>query len=325
MTLQNKKIMVTGGAGFIGSSLVRELIKEQAEVLVYDNFSSGSLKNISEVEDKITIIEGDIRDKNLPNILRKNEIQFLFNLAALPYIPDCYEKPFDFLDVNTMGALNVFLSVKEAGVERMIQYSTSEVYGTAINTPMDEHHPTLPQSSYAAAKLAAERVAYTMYHEQQIPIIILRQFNSYGPRGTHPYVIPEIISQLSKSNQINLGNLNARRDFVYVSDAAKASVALIKHKQAVGEVFNCGSGDDYSIKELAELTAEIMGVDNLKINIDQSRLRPLDVHVLKANFFKCHQLTKWVPTVSIKDGLKETVDWFNSNGKTWPWINRKTN
>lgn len=321
--LQNKKIMVTGGAGFIGSSLVRELLKEKAEVIVYDNFLSGSLKNIEEVKDQITIIEGDIRDKNFVNILRKNEIQFLFNLAALPYIPDCYEKPFDFLDINTMGALNVLIAAKEAEVERMIQYSTSEVYGTAINTPMDEHHPTLPQSSYAAAKLAADRVAYTLFHEQQIPVIILRQFNSYGPRGTQPYVIPEIISQLSRSNETKLGNINARRDFVYVTDAAKAAIALIKHKKAEGEVYNCGSGDDYSIKQLAEICAELMNISNLKIITDPLRLRPLDVQHLKANFFKCNQLTGWVPTVNIRDGLKETIDWFNSNDKTWPWINRK--
>ena len=323
MTLENKKVMLTGGAGFIGSTLVRELLKEKANVFVYDNFSSGSLQNISEVQDSITIINGDIRDKNFVEVLRKNGIEFLFNLAALPYIPDCYEKPLDFLDINTMGALNVLLAAKEAKIERMIQYSTSEVYGTAINAPMDEHHPTLPQSSYAASKLAADRVAYTMFHEQQVPVIILRQFNSYGPRGTQPYVIPEIISQLSRSNELKLGNINARRDFVYVSDAAKAAISLIKHKKAEGEVFNCGSGDDYSIKQLAELCGEVMNIQNVKITVDQSKLRPLDVLHLKANFFKCNQLTGWIPTVSIKDGLKETVDWFNSNGKTWPWINRK--
>ena len=319
MYFQNKKVLVSGGAGFIGSTLVRELIKEKANVIVLDNFTSGDLVNIEEVEDKIEIINGDIRDNDLNKIIKKNKVDYIFNLAAFPFIPECYDKPQEFFDVDARGVLNIMLAAKEAGVKRVLQYSTSEVYGTAKYVPMDENHPTLPCSTYAVSKLAADRLCFTLHHEHNIPVIILRQFNVYGPRITQPYVIAEVIKQLSKSNKVRLGNINARRDFTYVTDAARGAIELMKCDVAVGEVVNMGSGKDWSIKELAEMVGSLMGYKSVEIEVIEKRLRPLDVERLQADYSKMNKLTGWKPAIELKEGLKKTIDWFKENGGQWLW------
>jgi nucleoside-diphosphate-sugar epimerase len=318
MSLAGKNVMVTGGAGFIGSTLSRELLSEGANVFVYDNFLSGLESNLAEIQDRVTVIRDDIRSPAFVDHLKQNNIQFVFNLAAMPYIPDCYDKPFDFFEINATGAMNVMLACKKAGVERVLQWSTSEVYGTARQVPMDEHHPIHPQSTYAVAKAAADRLCYTLHYEQELPVIILRQFNCYGPRETHPYIIPELISQLSVSNKLKLGNVNARRDFTFVSDAAKAGIALMKEPKAVGQVFNAGYGRDYSIKEIAEMLGKVMGHESVDITIEARRLRPLDVEQLHASYFKVHKLTGWEPKVSFEEGLQKTVDWYKENDSKWP-------
>ncbi|HJN58278.1 MAG TPA: GDP-mannose 4,6-dehydratase [Nitrososphaerales archaeon] len=322
MKISSKNILVTGGAGFIGSSLVRELLKEKANVIVYDNFLSGDKSNLTEVSTSIKIIEGDIIDPLFVDVLQENEIDLVFNLAAEPYIPHCYERPQNFLETNALGTLNVLMACKKADVQRIIQYSTSEVYGTAKYVPIDENHLTNPLSTYAVTKLAADRLCYTLHHEHGIPVIILRQFNTYGPRETQPYVIAEIISQLSKGNHLKLGNIKARRDLTYVDDAAKGSILLMKSVNTEGEVFNLGSGIDHSIEEIAHILGKIMGYDSINITIDKDRLRPLDVQRLQCNYFKAFKSVGYGPTVSLKDGLKLTVDWFNLNSKKWVWENK---
>ena len=319
MNFQNRNVLVSGGAGFIGSTLVRELIKENANVVVLDNFSSGDIENLEEVKDKIQVINGDIRDKDLLKILKKNNIEYVFNLAAFPFIPESYDKPEEFFDVDARGVLNIMLASKEANVKRIMQYSTSEVYGTAKYVPMDENHPTLPCSTYAVSKLAADRLCFTLHHEHNVPVIILRQFNVYGPRITQPYVISEIIKQLSRGNKIKLGNINARRDLTYVTDAARGAIELMKCDAAVGDVVNMGSGKDWSIKELAEMVGSLMGYKSVEIEVIQKRLRPLDVERLQADYSKMNKLTGWKPTIDLKEGLKKTIDWFKENGSQWIW------
>jgi len=319
MKYDGKNVLVTGGAGFIGSSLTRELVNMNANVFVYDNFCSGDISNIKEVEDSIKVVYGDIRNSDFKETLLKNEIEYVFHLAAEPYIPDCYNRPKQFFEVIANGTLNVMLASKDSGVKRIVHYSTSEVYGTARQVPMDEHHITLPMSTYAVSKLAADRLCYTLYHEQKIPIIILRQFNTYGPRETHPYIIPEIITQLSKRNKLNLGNISARRDLTYVDDAARGAAEIMKHDRAVGEVVNIGYGHDWSVEELAYIIAEKMGHKSIKINIEKERLRPLDVERLQCNYFKLHKLTGWKPKITLEEGLERTINWFKENGNRWLW------
>lgn len=322
MDLSGKRVMVTGGAGFIGSTLVRELISQGAQVVVLDNFYSGSESNLTDVLDKIKIIRGDIRDSELQKMLVNEGIEYLFNLAAEPFIPRCYERPTRFFEINANGTLNVLMACKEAGVKRIVHYSSSEVYGGAKTDKMDESHPTLPLSTYAVSKLASDRLCYTLHHEQEIPVVILRQFNVYGPRETHPYIIPELITQLNKSNKLKLGNIKASRDLTFVTDAAKASAELIKTKEAEGEAINVGAGRDYTVEELANQIGKLMGHDSIEIETEKSRLRPLDVERLCCDASKMKKLTGWEPTVDLETGLKHTIDNFHENGDSWIWESR---
>jgi len=319
MNFQDKNILVTGGAGFIGSELTRQLVDEKANVVVIDNLLAGTKENIEAVMDNITFLEQDILNTNLEQTLKEHSIDYIFNLAAEPFIPDSYERPAHFMEINTIGVLNLLLAAKKAGVERIVQYSTSEVYGTGTSIPMNEHHPTLPLSTYAVSKLAADRLCYTLHHEQDIPVVILRQFNVYGPRETHPYIIPILINQLHKSNQLKLGNLKATRDFTYVSDAVRAAMLLMSTKEAVGEVINSGSGMEVSVGDLATTIGKLMGHDSVDITVEQSRLRPLDVQRLHADNTKLKKMTGWNPEVSFEDGLKKTIADFEARGHSWPF------
>ncbi|RMF91281.1 MAG: NAD-dependent epimerase/dehydratase family protein [Methanobacteriota archaeon] len=319
MNLSSKSVLVTGGAGFIGSSLVRELLREDAEVTVLDNFSAGDPSHLAGLDGSLEVVEGDIRDSSLTSLLERKEVDCVFNLAAEPYIPYCYDRPAQFFEVNANGTLNLLLACKEAGVERILHYSSSEVYGSAKHVPMDEEHPTLPLSTYAVSKLAADRLCFTMYHEQEVPVIILRQFNCYGPRETYPYIIPELISQLSKGPDLQLGNIKARRDFTYVEDAVRGAIELMKCDRAVGEVVNLGSGIDYSVEELSHIIGELMGYDRVNIEIAKERLRPLDVERLQCDYSKARELCGYRPKTSIAEGIERTIDWFRENNERWIW------
>jgi len=319
MNLQDKKVLVTGGAGFIGSMLVRALLKEKADITVFDNFFSGDMINLVEVQDRIKILNGDILSRKFVNVLTGNNIEYVFHLAAEPYIPDCYDRPEKFFEVNANGTMNVMLACRDAGVKRIIHYSSSEVYGTAKTVPMSEEHPTLPLSTYSVSKLAADRMCYTLHHEQKIPIIILRPFNTYGPRETHPYIIPELITQLSKSNKLKLGNIKASRDLTFVEDSVKATILLMKEEKAVGDVFNAGTGKDWTVEQIAHVIAELSGQDTLDIEIEKARLRPLDVQRLNADSSKLKKLTGWEPKTDLKSGLEKTIKWYKENGNKWVW------
>jgi nucleoside-diphosphate-sugar epimerase len=246
-------------------------------------------------------------------------VKYVFHLAAEPYIPRCYDNPEKFFDVNVKGTMNVLMACKIFSVERVIQFSSSEVYGTAQYTPIDEKHPTSPRSTYAVSKLAADRICFVFSHEHNIPVVILRPFNCYGPRETQPYVIPEIISQLSKGNVVNLGNIKASRDFTYVEDTVKGAVAIASSDIPKGEVINIGSNSSNSIEYLAQLIGNIMGHERVQLNVEKSRLRPLDVDLLVCDYSKLNRYTNWEPKVSLRDGLERTVKWFMENDKHWLW------
>jgi len=317
--LKGSNVLVTGGAGFIGSSLVRQLEKLNCHIIVLDNLIAGRKENLEGT--KAELIEGDIRNQELLTyILNKNSIEYVFHLAAEPYIPKGYQNPNVMFEVNTLGTMKVLLESKKAGVKRILHYSTSEVYGTAKYLPMDENHPLLPHSIYAVSKLAADRSAFILWKEKGVPVVILRQFNCFGPRECQPYIIPEIISQfIHKGPILTLGNIDARRDFTFVDDASLGAVKLMQVPDIEGTVVNLGRGLNWSVKEIAQNIAEVLSTTNWGIQIDSNRLRPYDVDELLCNNSFFNQLTGGLEFTDFKEGLKKTIEWYRSNGARWSW------
>ena len=311
VTFQEKRFLVTGGAGFIGNEVVRQLLDKGSTVTVFDNFSSGK-KNYLPNHKKLKIIRGNVTNENDIKKAIKNQ-EAVINLAALPFIPDSYNHPADFFNVNTIGSVNMILqSIKSKTVDIFVQISTSEVYGTAQKIPMDENHPTFPHSTYAVSKLAADRAAFTLHKEHDFPTVIIRPFNSFGPRFTQPYIIPEIIKQISTNNELKLGNVKSSRDFTFVSDTAGAILNATKEKRAIGEVINVGSGYDVTILKLANTILKLLN-KKAKIIYDKNRKRPFDVNKLVCDNSKAKRILKWRPAISLEEGLKQTLDWANGN------------
>lgn len=313
---KNKSVLVTGGAGFIGSCLVRKLIDIDADVTVLDNFSSGTMGNLP--KNKIKILKADVRDKHAIQKAVENK-EIIFHLAAKPFIPFCYKTPREVVEVNMLGTLNLLEAVKAKKPESIVYLSTSEVYGTAKYTPMDENHPTNPHSTYSASKLFADRLCFAFHKEHDLPIVILRLFNSYGPRETYPYIIPETISQFSHSNTGYFGNLETSRDFTYVEDSVQAILLAGMKKAAIGQVINIGSGNEIKMYDLVRLIAKLMNKDDIKIKTDKSKFRRFDVDTLIADNKKAWKILGWKPTLSIKEGLEKTISWYFDNGTKWPW------
>jgi dTDP-glucose 4,6-dehydratase len=252
-------------------------------------------------------------DKSLlPELVKDKD--YVIDLAALPFIPDSYYIPKKFFEVNVNATIDLATAViKEKTAKRFVHISSSEIYGSARYVPMDENHPTIPQSTYAVSKLAGERVIFTLYKEHNLPAVIIRPFNSFGPNITQPYIIPEIINQMLKSDKIKLGNINSKRDLTFVSDTARGIILSLIKEGIAGEVLNLGSQRSYSIKELVDLVSEIMS-KKVEIEIDSSRFRPFDVDNLVCNYDRANRLLGWKPEVSIKSGLESTINWIKENG-----------
>ena len=310
--LAGLRVLVTGGAGFIGSEITAQLSRQGSTVTVFDNFSSGKIEYVDSLNG-VAVVRGDVCDREtVAKVVRDQEI--VIHLAALPFIPDSYYYPDEFFRVNAMGSVNILWQcIQSKSVERFVQVSSSEVYGTALYRPMDERHPTLPHSTYAVSKLAADRAAFAMHKEHRYPVVVVRPFNSYGPRVTQPYVVPEIASQLlSGRRAVALGNTDAVRDFTYVEDTARAIILAGIENQSVGETINIGTGQGVSVRDLAVLMAKILGKE-VNIHFDERRLRPYDVGELICDFKKAHGILNWSPTVSLEEGLKMTLDWLKAH------------
>ena len=311
-SLKNKEILVTGGCGFIGSEIVKQLSQIGASITIIDNLSSGKEKYIQGLSN-VKLITGDILDSDVVKSAVKDK-EYVINNAALPFIPDSYYLPKKFFDVNVNATISLALSViREKKAKRFVHISSSEIYGTARYIPMDESHHTTPQSTYAVSKLAGERVVFTMHKEHNLPAVIIRPFNSFGPNITQPYIIPEIIRQMMKGDVIKLGNLNAKRDLTYVTDTARGIILSLVKEGIVGEVINIGSQRSYSIKELVSLISEIMGKE-ISLEVDPLRFRPYDVDTLICDYGRATKLLGWEPEITVKEGLEKTIEWIKKEG-----------
>ena len=314
------KILITGAEGFIGSHLTEALVRAGYDVkafVFYNSFNSwGWLDKCSaEVKGKFEVFSGDIRDSYG---VKKAMIgcDSVLHLAALIAIPYSYHSPDTYLETNIKGTLNVLQAARELGVRRIVHTSTSEVYGTAKFVPITESHPLQGQSPYSASKISADQLAYSFYSSFDLPVVIVRPFNTYGPRQSARAVIPTIIMQIANGrNEIKLGSIHPTRDFNYIKDIVAGFISALKSDVGCGEVINYGSNFEISIGDTAKLIAEIMNV-NIDITNEQNRLRPINSEVerLWADNTKALKLFGWSPQYSqregLKKGLEETVKWF---------------
>jgi NAD dependent epimerase/dehydratase len=316
MELNGKRVLVTGADGFIGSHLVEALLKEGCVVrafVFYNSFNSwGWLDDLSrDIREKIEVFSGDIRD---PNGVREamEGISIVFHLAALIAIPFSYHSPDSYVDTNIKGTLNVLQAAKAEKCARVLVTSTSEVYGTARYVPIDEKHPFQGQSPYSATKIGADRLAESFYRSFDLPVTIVRPFNTYGPRQSARAVIPTIITQLlSKKTELLLGSLHPTRDFNYVADTVGGFLAVAQSDETIGEEINIATQSEISIGDLAsELVRQIN--PEVKITSEDQRKRPKlsEVERLIGSNEKIRRITGWKPSVSFSQGLAETVAWF---------------
>lgn len=328
MQLKGKKVLVTGADGFIGSHLVEALLQQGCDVrafVYYNSFNTwGWLDTLTKEQlNHIDVFAGDIRD---PSGVKKamKDCDVIFHLAALIAIPFSYHSPDSYVDTNIKGTLNVLQAAREHNTERVLITSTSEVYGTAQYTPINEKHPFQGQSPYSATKIAADRLAESFYRSFQTPVVIVRPFNTYGPRQSARAVIPTIITQLlSGETTLKLGSLRPTRDFNYVKDTAQGFIALAECDAAIGEEVNIASGVEYSIGDIAQqLIAEINPAAHILNDDERHRPGASEVFQLLGDNTKMKTLTDWRAAHSFNDGLKETIAWFKkpenfAKYKTW--------
>ncbi len=313
------KALVTGADGFIGSHLTEELIKQGIQVrafVYYNSFNSwGWLDTLpEEVKSEIEIFSGDIRD---PNGVRKavEGTDLVFHLAALIAIPYSYHSPDSYVDTNIKGTLNVLQAVRDFETERVLVTSTSEVYGTAKYVPIDEKHPFQGQSPYSATKIGADRLAESFYRSFELPVTIVRPFNTYGPRQSARAVIPTIAVQLlNGKEEIKLGSLNPTRDFNFVKDTVNGFIEIAKCRSAIGEELNIATQKEISIGDLAEKIIQKIN-PQARIICEDIRLRPdkSEVNRLLGSNEKIKKFTDWMPEYSIDRGLEITIEWIRNN------------
>ena len=328
MNIFNKKILVTGADGFIGSHLVEALLDSGCEVrafVYYNSFNSWGWLDALPVEKlrQIDVVAGDIRD---PHGVSKSvqDCNVVFHLAALIGIPFSYHSPDSYIDTNIKGTLNVLQAARSHCLERVLVTSTSEVYGTAQYTPIDEKHPFQGQSPYSASKIGADRIAESFYRSFETPVVIARPFNTYGPRQSARAVIPTIITQLLSDNtEIKLGSLGPTRDFNYVKDTVEAFIALAEADRAIGKEINISTGTEHSVEEVANLLISEIN-PSAKIIFEEQRIRPKDSEVFRlvGDNSLITSLTTWRPQFDLNKGLRNTIDWFKepqnlSRYKAW--------
>lgn len=322
MNLSGKKVLVTGADGFIGSHLAEELVRRGCSVrafVCYNSFNSWGWLDQSpkEIQDSLEVFPGDIRDPYRVRTALEG-CRAVFHLAALVAIPYSYYSPDAYVDTNLKGTLHVLQAARELGTERVVQTSTSEVYGTAEFVPIPETHPLRAQSPYAASKIAADQLALSFFRSFATPVTVVRPFNTYGPRQSNRAVIPTVITQIARGKRkIQLGSLTPTRDFSYVSDTVRGFREAACCDEAVGEVVNIGSSFEISIGDTVRMIARVMNAE-VETETEAERVRPeqSEVRRLCADTSKAERLFGWKPEFGGKYGFQKglalTADWFRS-------------
>jgi len=315
MDLKNKKVFITGADGFIGSHLTEYCLEKGCKVKALSYYNSfnfwGWLEDLY-LTKNLEIISGDVRDPYYCLEVTKG-VDIIFHLAALITIPFSYRAPHSYVETNVNGTLNICNASLKNKVKRVLVTSTSEVYGTARNVPINEEHPKQPQSPYSASKIAADAMAMSFYNAFSLPVVICRPFNTFGPRQSARAIIPTIIAQiLSGEKVIRLGDLTPTRDFNYVKDICAGLIALAECDEAVGKEVNISSNKEVSVGEIFNLIKKIMDVE-VETRLENNRLRPKnsEVYRLRGDNTLMKKLTGWTPKYGLKEGLKETIHWYS--------------
>ena len=313
-----KIALVTGAGGFIGSHLVEELVRRGWRVRAFLRYNArhdtGNLVFLPKrTLESVELVFGDVRDIDTVKAALEG-CRCVFHLAALISVPYSYDAPRSFVETNVIGTLNVLQASAEAGVERVVVVSTSEIYGTARTVPIAEDHPVRAQSPYAASKAAADRLAESFHLTYDLPLVIIRPFNTYGPRQSARAVIPSIVLQALESSVIRLGFTGAVRDFLYVSDTVNGLIQCGLAEGAVGREINLATGEGVAIRDVVRLIGEILG-KRLRIKTEPVRFRPKgsEVEKLVGSYEAANRICGWKPSVPFRRGLEKTVKWIRSN------------
>ena len=311
-----KRVVVTGAGGFIGSHLTERLVTLGASTTAFLRYNSRSESGLinecpAEIRSEIKLFWGDLRDPDsVRRALQKTDV--VFHLGALVGIPYSYESPRQYVDANVLGTLNVLEAARASEVSRVVQTSTSEVYGTPIYTPIDEKHPLQGQSPYSATKIGADKLAESFWRTYKLPVATIRPFNTYGPRQSARAILPTIIRQALKESEVRLGSLTPVRDMNYVADTVDGFIRIAYCDAALGQVVNVGSGRGLTVGQMVDAVSETLGV-HLKVVDDPGRVRPpaSEVEELIADATLANQLFGWRSVTPFEEGLKRTIEWFS--------------
>ena len=315
---EGRRVLVTGGEGFIGSHLVDRLVAEGASVRALVHYNPfGRWGWLQDRAADVEILAGDVRDADrVAKAVEGSDV--VFHLAALIGIPYSYDAPESYVQTNVLGTYNVLSGCRRGGVERLVQTSTSEVYGSAVRVPIDESHPLQPQSPYSASKIGGDMLALSFYHSFELPVAVVRPFNTYGPRQSARAVIPAVLGQIySGSEELRVGATTPTRDFNYVEDTVSGFLAVAECDRALGNVVNIGSGREISVRDLIDLLVKISG-RSVRVVADAERLRPegSEVQRLLCDNTRAREWAGWEPQVSLEEGLERTAAWVQEHHGT---------
>jgi NAD dependent epimerase/dehydratase len=321
-TLEGRSVLVTGAGGFIGGHVVERLVRDGARVRAFCRYNSRNERGTLDwlepnVVAEVEVVLGELRD--LESVAAATDgSEVVLHLGAQIAIPYSYVNPRDFLEVNVLGTLNVAQAALRHGVQRIVHTSTSEVYGTAQSVPITEAHPLEPQSPYAASKVAADKLMDSYHRSFDLPVCVLRPFNTYGPRQSARAIIPTIISQALAGSTLKLGSLHPRRDLTFVEDTAAGFVAAATSEGAVGRTIQLGTNHDVSVGDLVEMVSEVLGRE-LTVETDPARIRPdkSEVERLISGPMLARELLGWEPMVDLREGLARTIEWIERNAQRY--------